>query len=35
MKYCWSCDSNDDKMVRKFSRHGSNEIGIINYVMKI
>jgi hypothetical protein len=35
MKYCWNCDSKDGKMGRKFSRHGSNEIGIINYVMKI
>jgi len=34
-KYYWNCDSKDDKIGRECSRHGSNEIGIINYVMKI
>lgn len=35
MKYYWNCDSKGDKMGRECSRHGSNEIGMINYVMKI
>jgi hypothetical protein len=34
-KYYWNCDSKDDNIGRECSRHGSNEIGIINYVMKI